>query len=105
MAKAEGKVLTFSAQTTTDYVRLPPGVWSMDMELGGSTVEVQARSYRSDDTSGFKALAIPLQNGTRGTTTSTNDVIEVNGGLDYRINCTAYVGAGTIRFSSVKGPS
>lgn len=73
-------------------VSLLPGRWVLIIECGGSTVELQASARGADS-----FVTIPLPDDS--TSTSTDQFVEVPGGLDYRLNCTAYVGAGSIQAS------
>ena len=99
MAKSSGLILSLSGTGTTDYVRLGTGTWVIAMELGGSTIALEAKAY-SERESSFRAIDFPLQSGARATTTSTDNIIAVTGGLDFRINVSTYSTAGTVTFSA-----
>lgn len=90
--KASGYIVTASATGQTQYVSLGPGRWALDLTLSGSTVELQARS-RTDPNAVFKTILLPDDS----SSTSSNDVIEVAGGVDYCLDVTTYVGA--VKFS------
>lgn len=91
MARIGGLTISFSAEGETDSILLPPGRWVLDMQCGGSTLELQTASR-----SGIFRTQTLLDDTTE---TSDDQFMEVAGGLEYRADVTTYVGAGVLDFT------
>ena len=91
------KKIEASESGATSEVRLGLGRWSLSLNCGGSTVEIQAKAY-GELASQYKTLILPDG---ASTDTSTDSIIECQGGLDYRFDVTTYVDAVKATFSSI----
>lgn len=89
------RVTLSESDVLSDFISLGCGKGVLSLTLNSSTVELWAK-LKTQTAAQAKKIAIALQDGSYATSTSTDDVIEVIGGLDYAVKRTSGSGAVTV---------
>ena len=87
MTRIGGLTISFDAEGETDSIFLPPGRWAVDVQSGGSTIEIQRKGRRGD----FRPIEDTPSD-------SEDQLLEILGGFEYRADITTYVDDGTLDF-------
>ena len=91
MTLLTGKKITFSTSGVTNHIHLGPGIWNLDVELGGGEATLQNKSPQN--TSFKDALINDL---TTEVALTEDRLITIHGNIDIRLDVTTYSAPGSL---------